>query len=57
MATIDKNLKCFVRLDGNLRVVSGSAIYRRKMPKVGKWVEINSNICCTTTTSTTQNPD
>lgn len=58
MATIDKrNLKAFVRYDGAGRVVSGSLVLRRKMPKVGKWVEVQGYQCCnyssTTTTSTT----
>ena len=55
MASLDKKLKAYVRLDGQERVVSSSLIWRRKMPKVGKWVEIPGSECCnpTTTTSTT----
>ena len=56
MASIDKRpLKAYVRFDGTGRVVSSSLILRRKMPKVGKWVEIPAYECCnpTTTTSTT----
>lgn len=48
-----KNLKAFVRLDGNKRVIAGSLILRLKAPKVGVWKEITRNLCCTTTTSTT----
>ena len=56
MGTIDKRpLKAFVRFDGMGRVVSGSLLLRRKMPKVGKWIEITANQCCNTTTSTTTN--
>ena len=51
MAT-DKNLKSYVRLDGQNRVVAGSLIFRQKKPTVGKWKEIPSSICCTTTTTT-----
>lgn len=50
-----KDLKSFVRIDGQGRVVASSNILRKKMPKVGKWIEIETNLCCTTTT--TQNPD
>ena len=59
MTTINKRpLKFFVRYDGQGRVVLGSLIARKKMPKVGKWVEVNGYQCCgTTTTTTTQNPD
>lgn len=51
----DKRLRAFVRFDGSNRVVPGSLILRRKMPKVGKWKEIAAYECCnpTTTSSTT----
>lgn len=53
MATIDKRvLRSFVRIDGQNRIVAGSLIQRRKMPKVGKWLEIEGYLCCTTTTTT-----
>jgi len=50
-----KDLKAFVRYDGTGRVIPGSLILQRKMPKVGNWKEIAANECCnpTTTTSTT----
>lgn len=54
MASIDKRpLKAFVRFDGTGRVVSSSLILRRKMPKVGKWMEIQGYECCTDHTLTT----
>jgi hypothetical protein len=54
MGTIDKRtLKSFVRLDGQLRVVAGSLIFRRNMPKVGRWQEVIANVCCNYTTTTT----
>jgi len=55
MATIDQRpLKAYVRFDGTGRIVPSSLILRRKMPKVGKWIEIPAYECCnpTTTTST-----
>jgi hypothetical protein len=55
MATIDRRpLKAYVRFDGTGRIVPSSLILRRKIPKVGKWVEIPAYECCnpTTTTST-----
>jgi len=48
-----KDLKGFVRFDGSGRVVAGSLILRRRMPKVGKWQEVPAYECCNTTTTTT----
>lgn len=48
-----KDLKGFVRYDGSGRVVAGSLVLRRKMPRVGKWVEVPSYECCEPTTTTT----
>jgi len=54
MATIDNRpLKAYVRFDGTGRIVPSSLILRRKMPKVGKWVEIPAYQCCNPTTTTT----
>lgn len=47
------NLRAFVRLDGNNRVVAGSLILRKNKPKVGRWLEIATGLCCQTTTTTT----
>lgn len=54
-----RNLRAFVRYDGNGRIVPGSLTLRNKMPKQGKWTEIPAYECCnptTTTTSTTVAP-
>lgn len=53
-----KDLKAYVRYDGNGRVVAGSMVFRKKKPKNGRWYEISSNLCCnpggnSTTTTTT----
>ena len=54
MGSIDKRpLTGYVRIDGRGRVVAGSLILRRKMPKVGKWTTINTYQCCNFTTTTT----
>lgn len=58
MATNKRDLKAFVRFDGSGDIVPSSVILARKMPKVGKWVEIDAYQCCnftptTTTTSST----
>ena len=49
-----KDLKAYVRYDGNGRVVAGSLVLRRSIPKVGNWKEVPAYECCapTTTTST-----
>lgn len=50
----DNQTKAYIRIDGSGRVVAGSLILRKKMPKVGKWREIPAYECCNpTTTSTT----
>lgn len=40
MGSNKRDLKAYVRFDGSGRVVPGSLVLRRKMPKVGKWQEI-----------------
>ena len=53
MGSLDRKLKAYVRFDGQGRVVAGSLVLRRKMPKVGKWMEVPGYECCNTTTTTT----
>ena len=50
-----RDLKAFCRYDGMGRIVAGSLVLRKKMPKVGKWTEVPAYECCnySTTTSTT----
>lgn len=49
-----RDLKGFARMDGNGRLVAGALVLRNKMPKNGKWVEVQAYECCVpTTTSTT----
>jgi hypothetical protein len=58
MGSNRKDLKAYVRFDGSGRVVPGSLVLRKKMPKVGKWIEVQAYECCayTTTTTTTVAP-
>jgi hypothetical protein len=53
MSTNKRDLKAYVRFDGQGRVVAGSLILRRNKPKVGKWQEITAYECCNPTTTTT----
>lgn len=54
MGTMDKrNLKLYMRYDGHGRLISGSAVWRKRMPKNGKWKEITGYECCNATTTTT----
>ena len=39
-------LKSYIRYDGNKKIVPGSLIFRKKPPKYGNWIEINSGLCC-----------
>ena len=48
-----KDLKGYVRIDGGGRIVAGSLVLRKKIPKVGKWIEIPAYECCNPTTTTT----
>lgn len=45
--TIKKRpLKAFIRVDGSGRKVNASLIWRKSMPKVGRWVEVDGYECC-----------
>lgn len=50
-------LKAWLRYDGTGRVVTGGPIFQANKPKVGNWRQMNANLCCnpsgTTTTTTT----
>jgi hypothetical protein len=54
-----RKLKSFIRYEGSGRAIGSSVVLRQKMPKVGRWKEIPSTLCCgaveTTTTTTTVN--
>ena len=56
MGSNKKDLRAYVRIDGSGRVVAGSLVLRRKKPKVGKWMEIQTYECCNETTTTTTTP-
>jgi hypothetical protein len=53
-----RDLKAYARYDGSGRLIPGSLILRNKMPKNGKWVEVQAYECCvpTTTSTTTSTP-
>jgi hypothetical protein len=57
MGSINKRpLNAYVRYDGSGRVVAGSLVLRRKIPKVGNWKQLPQDIayeCCYPTTTTT----
>ncbi len=48
-----RNLFEFIRMDQQLRDISGSNVWRKKMPKNGKWRQISGYLCCNTTTTST----
>lgn len=41
-----RDLTGYVRYDGSGRVVAGSLILRKKMPKVGRWKAVDTYDCC-----------
>jgi hypothetical protein len=53
----NNKLKAYARYDGSGRIIPGSNVLRRSIPKVGNWKEIPAYECCDpsfpTTTSTT----
>ena len=53
MGSNKQDLRAYVRIDGSGRVIAGSLVLRRKKPKVGKWLEIQTYECCDGTTTTT----
>jgi hypothetical protein len=55
MANIKGNhrLKAYVRVDGTGRVIPQTMVLRLKMPKSGRWQEIQTYACCNPTTTTT----
>lgn len=46
MASNQRLLKAYARFDGSGRVVASSTIFRKSMPKVGKWKEVQEYLCC-----------
>lgn len=46
MASNQRLLKAYARFDGSGRVVPSSTIFRKNMPKVGKWKEVQEYLCC-----------
>lgn len=46
MATNKRDLKAYSRFDGTGRIVPGSTVLRRNIPKVGNWKEVQAYECC-----------
>lgn len=46
MASNKRDLKAYVRYDGNGRLIAGSLILSRVKPKVGDWKEVEAYECC-----------
>jgi len=49
-------LKFYVRLDQAGKVISGTGVWRKKMPSAGRWKEFNGNTCCGPVVSITATP-
>lgn len=52
----NNRMKIFTRLDAGNNRIAGSSVYRKSMPKVGKWVEDTINQCCFPYTELTATP-
>ena len=46
MSQNKRNLSAFVRYDGSGRVISGSLILQKNMPKDGNWKQTQAYLCC-----------
>lgn len=51
MAQRNPRKKAFIRIDASGRIVPGSVVLRNQKPRIGRWVEIAADVCCTTTTT------
>jgi hypothetical protein len=51
MAQKNPRKKAFIRIDASGRVIPGSVVLRVSKPKIGRWVQITSDVCCETTTA------
>jgi hypothetical protein len=58
MASNKRDLRAYARFDGTGRVVPGSLVLRRSIPKNGNWKEMQTYECCNdvTLTFTIPNP-
>lgn len=44
------NKKAYARIDFKGKIIPGSTVLRSQKPKIGRWIEITADVCCTTTT-------
>ena len=44
----NRNLKAYARYDGSGRIIAGSNILAKSIPRVGNWKEIQAYACCNT---------
>lgn len=51
MAQRNPRKKAFIRIDASGRIVPGQVVLRNTKPKIGRWLQIESSVCCTTTTA------
>lgn len=51
MAQINIRKKAFIRIDASGRVIPGQVVVRNQKPRIGRWIEITSSVCCTSTTA------
>jgi hypothetical protein len=49
----DPRLNAYVKVDKWGAVVAGTLVIRKKQPGGSKWLQITSNVCCTSTSTTT----
>jgi hypothetical protein len=46
MSQNKRNLSAFVRYDGSGRVIAGSLVLQKNMPKDGNWKQTQAYLCC-----------
>jgi len=50
MAQKNPRMKAFVRIDASGRIIPGQVVLRLRKPRIGRWIQITSDVCCETTT-------
>ncbi len=51
MAQVNPRKKAYIRIDASGRIVPGSVVLRTRKPRIGRWIEITADVCCSTTTT------
>jgi len=51
MAQKNPRKRAFIRIDASGRIIPSQVVLRLRKPRIGRWIEITADVCCTTTTA------